>query len=152
MRSSFQLDQGVSVIADGKYYDLHNCFDFVGYEHRPAEKKLRLEWLRSPGEWVSADIPVGLVLFFEGVTNFAVQKRDGDMPFTEDNCVSNISFLPPELSDRYDAMCPDHRSHDEHLSLSFQSGASMKIWAESVTHQSKSAEPRRPENNAWDVT
>ena len=140
MHASFQLDQDISIVADEKYYDLHNCFDFVGYEHRPTEKKLRLEWLRSTGEWAPKDLPASIVLFFEGVTNFAVQRRDEKMPFTEDTCVASISFLPPELCDRYNAICPGHRSEDEHLSICFQSGARMKIWAGSVTHQTNTAE------------
>jgi hypothetical protein len=66
------------------------------------------------------------------VLNFAAKKRDDEMPFTEDDCVASISFLPRELSEEFDAICPDHRSAGEHMSICFQSGSCVKIWAESV--------------------
>jgi len=135
VKSTFQLDQTIALVVGNAYYDLHNCFDFVGFEYRPTEKKVRLEWQRGAGDWVAKDLPTKLVLIFEGVANFAARRRDDEMPFTEDSCLASITFLPPELSDNFAALCPDHRSDDEHLSIEFQSGASIKIWAESVAHE-----------------
>lgn len=57
------------------------------------------------------------------------------MPFTEDDCLSSISFLPRELSEEFGAVMQGFRSEDEHMSLSFQSGSHVKIWAESVRHE-----------------
>jgi len=139
MRSSFQLDQTIAIVVGSQYFDLHNCFDFVGYEYQVTEKKARLEWQRGAGDWVSKNLPSKLVLLFEGVTNLAAERRNDEMPFTEDCCLASITFLPPELADNFSAICPNHRSDDEHLSIKFQSGSGVKVWAESVTHQIKSA-------------
>lgn len=132
MRSNFQLDQTIAIVAEDTYYDLHNCFDFVGFEYRPTEKKARMEWRRGTGAWVSGDLPIKLVLSFTDVTNFASHRRDDEMPFTEDSCVASVTFLPSELANNFEAICPGHRSDDEHLSLRFQSGSGIKVWAESV--------------------
>ena len=137
MRTNFQLDQTIALVVGNLFFDLHNCFDFVGYEYHPSEKKAKLEWLRDSSDWVPSVLPHRLILFFDGVTNFAVQRRNDDTPFTEDDCLASISFLPAELRDFFDAVCPDHRSDDEHMSICFQSGASIKIWAESVTLETK---------------
>jgi hypothetical protein len=135
VRTSFQLDQTIAVVADGAYFDLHNCFDFVGFEYRATEKKARLEWKRDTGDWVAKGLPKKLILSFDGVTNFAAKKRDDEMPFTEDSCLASITFLPPELSGHFDAVYPGKRFKDEHLSIEFQSGSGFKIWAESATHE-----------------
>ena len=135
MRSTFELEQSIAIVSGPAYFDLHNCYDFVGYEYRPTERTLRFKWERSIGPWVPEDSPTSLSLLFEGVSNFAAKKRDDEMPFSEDDCVSDISFLPRELSDQFDAICLEHRSEDEHMLICFQSGASVKIWAESVTHE-----------------
>ena len=135
MQSTFQLDQSIAISADGMYCDLHNCYDFVGFEYRATEKKARFEWKRGDGDWIAAESPKRLFLSFDGVANFAVLKRDDEMPFTEDSCVASITFLPPELSDHFDAICPGERFENEHLSINFQSGSAIKIWAASVTHE-----------------
>ena len=40
MKSNFQIDQTIALESKGSYFDLHNSFDFVGYEYRPTEKKI----------------------------------------------------------------------------------------------------------------
>lgn len=135
MLSTFTLDQTIAIVAGEAYYDLHNCFDFVGFEYRSSEKKARLEWQRGAGDWVSQELPKKLVLCFSGVVNITVQRRNDEMPFTEDSCLESITFLPPALSDNFGAVCSGGRFDDEHLSIEFRSGSGVKIWADSVTHE-----------------
>ena len=135
MRATFDLEMSITLVAGDKYLDLHNCFDFVGYEYRPTERFMQLRWNRGTGEWISAELPKGLTLTFLQVSNVAVRQRDDDMPFTEDNCLSSISFLPTALKDEFGAVCFGERFPDEHMSLKFQSGAGIKIWAERVHHE-----------------
>ena len=148
MRTSFTLDQEIAIVAGGSYFDLHNNFDFVGFEYCPTERCARLQWARGEGDWVSRDLPKSLTLRFHGVSNFAVRRRDHDLPFTEDSCVASIGFLPPEFSEDYAAICPDYRSDDEHLSIQFQSGLGVKLWAETATHEIDPAGPPAPTPSA----
>lgn len=134
MRATFELDQTIAIIAGGSYFDLHNCFDLVGFEYRPAERTAVFEWVRTEAPWVPEGLPPSIFLFFEGVSNFAVRRRDDEMPFTEDDCVELISFMPPALAEDFDSACPEYRSEEEHMSISLQSGAGFKIWADSVSH------------------
>lgn len=140
MRSTFELDDTIALSVGAAYYDLHNDFDFVGYEYRPTERKARFDWMRSDGDWVAEGLPARISLAFDGVSNFAAKRRDDEMPFTEDDCVASISFLPKELAEEFEAICPGHRSEDEHMGICFQSGSSVKIWAESVRHEEGAAE------------
>ncbi len=127
MRSNFVVDGTIALEVGTLYLDLHNNFSFVRYDYQPTKRKLRFEWTRREGSWVPADLPERLSLVFGGVSNFAAKKRDDEMPFTEDDCVASISFLPRELSEEFEAICPGHRSADEHMSICFQSGSSVKI-------------------------
>jgi hypothetical protein len=138
MHSSFSIDLDIAIVSGELYCDLHNCFDFVSLNHRPTEKRTELIWHRGTGDWISKALPAKLTLSFQGVTNILVHRRDDDMPFTEDDCISEIAFLPPELADTFDSICA-YRGDDEHISIGFQSGSGVKIWAESVTHETGEA-------------
>ena len=112
MLATFDLDGSIALLVGAKYLDLHNSFDFVGCEYRPPERFMQLRWNRGTGEWVSTELPKA-----------------------EDNCVASIAFLPVALNDNFDAVTFGERFPDEHMSLTFQSGAGIKIWAESVQHE-----------------
>lgn len=135
MESTFQLDAGIILIVGGSRYDLHNCFYFVSFEYMPLSRKVRLDWKRSERVVIANDVPGRLSLLANGVTGVALRRRNPEMPFTEDRCIASISFLPRDLDDQFDAICPGFRSADEHLSIAFQSGAAIKIWAERVAHE-----------------
>ena len=140
MRATFDLDGSIALVAGDKYFDLHNCFDFVGYEYRPTERFMQLRWNRGTGAWVSTELPKGLILTFLQVGNIAIRQRDDEMPFTEDSCLASISFLPSTMNDIFDAICIGERFPDEHLSMTFQSGAGIKIWAGKAEHEILSGE------------
>jgi hypothetical protein len=137
MRANFQIQQNIALVVDGNYYDLHNNFDFIGFEYRPTEKVARLEWRRGEGNWIPKNAPAKIILVFSDVTNLAVKRRDDKTPFSEDSCLENITFTPPDSEDQYDVIFPEYRSDDEHLSFGFMSGAGLKIWAKDVTAEIK---------------
>lgn len=134
MLTTFQITE-IELIADGVIYDLHNNFDFIGYEYQSAQKEVWLRWRRGDGKWVPKDTPASLTLRFTGVSNFATRRRDDEMPFSEDTCLANMTFSPPEFADDFDAVFGGFRRPDEHLTLIFQSRAALKIWAENAIHE-----------------
>ena len=135
MRSSFEIHQTIALTAGSDYFELHNDFDFVGFEYRSTARTVSMEWRRGVGHWVSVALPQTVFLLFESVSNLAVQKRNDQMPFSEDSCVANITFLPPDFESDFSAALSNYRSENEHFSIHFQSGAGIKIWAESVSHK-----------------
>ena len=135
MHANFEINGMIYLVVGSVEYDLHNNFDFVGFEYRPTDKIAWLRWRRAKGEWVPQGTPACLNVCFTGVRNLAVRQRDDEMPFSEDSCLASITFLPAELDRDFEAICPEFRRSDEHLSLVFQSGAAMKIWAESATYE-----------------
>ena len=94
MDATFTLKSTIALVVGDKYLDLHNDFHFTSYEYRPSEQIMWLQWRRGTGEWVSKELPTGIILTFSQVTNVAVRCRDDQMPFTEDSCLASINLLP----------------------------------------------------------
>jgi hypothetical protein len=132
MDATLTLNSAIALVVGDKYLDLHNDFDFTSYAYRPSEQIMWLQWRRGTGEWVSKELPTEIILTFSQVTNVAVRCRDDQMPFTEDSCLASITFLPSTMNDIFDAICIGERFPDEHISLTYQSGAAIKIWAGKV--------------------
>lgn len=70
-----------------------------------------------------------IVLEFRGVASFAASPRDPELPYTEDSCLAFAAITPPEFSSDFKAEFGDYRNESEHLTLRFQSGFGLKIWA-----------------------
>ena len=134
MQSTFQMEDMTTLVADGLRLDLHNWYDFDGCHFRPSARTARFEWKRSR-EFGPAGKPVGLALIFEGVSNIAILRRDNEMPFTEDSCLSSFSFLDECLATEFGVWTGQEAAGSNHADLSFQSGARIKVWAESVRHE-----------------
>src|SRR5687767_9311737 len=138
MRTTFEIDGTIGIGLPGEgCLDLHNDFDFIGFEYQPTDQKARLSWRRGDGDWIAKRRPTEFFLLFAGVRSFTVRKRDTEMPFSEDSCLQHVTFAPADFADDYDAIFPTYRALEEHLSLAFMSGFGVKIWAESVAHESK---------------
>lgn len=130
MHCDFEVDQEIALTAGEQYFDLHNNFDFVGIDYRPTAQIAILRWKRGAGNWVPAGTPAELELTFHKVANFAMRCRDEEMPRSEDDCLQSMTFTPPEFFGNFDSCFTGYRSPDEHITLLFQSGAALKIWAQ----------------------
>ena len=48
MKKNFLVDQAIALSCEQGYYDLHNCFDFSGFEFNVSKKIFRLNFHRAP--------------------------------------------------------------------------------------------------------
>jgi len=94
MNVNFQLEDNIALNFKSKYIDLHNSFDFVNFEYKVETQTLILRWVKSPGDWVKKDELEYLALIHKGVNYLSISARDPEMPNTEDNCLSEISYFP----------------------------------------------------------
>lgn len=131
---NFTFDSSNEIGLDGKhrYIDLHNCFDWQSINYFSEERRVKMSWIRSTGDWVQAGLPPTLELDFRGVSGFAACPRDSELPFTEDSCLSSVTFSPPEYASDFESNFEGYRSDSEHITFLFQSGFGVKIWAEEV--------------------
>lgn len=133
--TNFTFDSSIEIGIAGRfrYLDLHNCFDWQGITYFSEERRIRMSWIRSTGEWTPRDLPLGLVLEFRGVSRFAACPRDSELPYTEDSCLAFVTFTPPEFASDFNDEFRGYRSGSEHITFSFQSGFGVKIWADEVS-------------------
>ena len=139
--SNFTIaDDHIAFEQSDKYYDVHNCFDFIGFDYDVSKRTIILNWIKNSGDWVPSDSPNRLSLHLEGVYLFKAKERDPDVPFTEDDCLSSIGFLWNELIEEMGG----YHSHEPkenctHLSMEFMSGLAIKIGADSASLSTVSA-------------
>lgn len=121
----------IGLESQGKYFDLHNCFDFEGIEYDVNARRLVLNWKKGIEEWVEKGLPQKINLEFRGVSLFKARQRDPATPFTEDNCVDTMSFIHKDLIEEMNGIFTN-KPNDEfsHLLICFVSGLAFKIVAE----------------------
>jgi hypothetical protein len=118
------------------YYDMHNMADFLESKYNRELQTAELVW-KYPSKWflenkykykdniqylkendIVDEIRL-IALIFKGVTRYEVKPRDPEMPFSEDNCLSQILTYDDDF--KQDA-----------LLFEFQSGLKIIIEAEEV--------------------
>jgi hypothetical protein len=52
MKVNFDIIDNYALTYEGRHIDLHNNFDFIGFDYNVAEREVRLNWKKSSGEWV----------------------------------------------------------------------------------------------------
>jgi hypothetical protein len=132
--TNFTFDSSIEIGYGGRhrYLDLHNCFDWQTITYFSEERRIKMTWIRSSGDWVQQDLPPALVLEFRGVSRFAAWPRNPKIPLTEDSCLASATFTPPEYGSDFERMFDGYRSDSEHITFLFMSGFGLKIWAGEV--------------------
>ncbi|WP_027483500.1 hypothetical protein [Deinococcus pimensis] len=96
-RANFEVaDSMIEFGQDGRWYDLHNAFDFTSLTYDVTARTLRLSWVRSP-RYGSSEDPATLELRFNDVDYLVVHPRDPDMPPDEDLTLEHVGYLSPDL-------------------------------------------------------
>jgi len=127
-------DDFIAIIYDDEYLDLHNNYDFYGFEYATSKRKIIFTWHCSNQDWVNPSNPKDIVLEFDGVSLFKCKERDIDTPFTEDDCLSSIGFIGNDLIDDIEGFSKSKPEKNcEHLNISFESGFAVKISASNAT-------------------
>lgn len=96
MHRDFEIKQGIYLVQPPHELDLHNDFDFLGFDYSIEHRTLTLCWRRSRGDWVASSAPTSVTVEFCDVIEFRFQPRDPTRPFTEDDLVSSFGFWTDE--------------------------------------------------------
>lgn len=110
----------IAIESNGEYHDLHNKFDFTGLKYDVLNRKVKLSWVKSSGDWVAVDCPSTLDLNFSGVSLFKCKERDSAIPYTEDDCLGSLGFIYNDMVNEIGGFSSTEPSEDAyHLNLSF---------------------------------
>ena len=96
MNTNFIIKDGIYLVQPPHELDLHNNFDFTGFNYSIEKRTLVLDWKRSSGDWITQDTPEFLTIEFNEVSEFRFLPRDSEKPFTEDDCLSDFGYWTDE--------------------------------------------------------
>ena len=133
MKQNFKIVDEIYLVKDDYRHDLHNNFDFSGFDYSIEKRELVLRWKRSMGEWVSTDTPTELTIKFEEVSEFRFMPRDSEKPFTEDDCLNTFGYwVEEDWVKGVIIVGPDREADPQWLTaIDFMSGAVLAVQADS---------------------
>ena len=134
MNRNYEIVEGIYLVQGEDELDLHNNFDFVGFDYSIAERKLELNWIRSDGDWVSRDMPQSVRITFRQVSEFRFMPREQGVPFTEDNCINSMGYwVDEDWAEGVIMAEPNQKVEPQWLTaIDFMSGAVLAVQAESA--------------------
>lgn len=95
MTINFELEDNIALKFAGRYIDLHNNFDFIGYDYNTSARQIILKWTKSNGDWVEENEIDGLQLIHSDVSFLKISYDNLNYEFPDDDkCLSFISFFP----------------------------------------------------------
>ena len=128
MQTNFLLFENYAIKLGDKHLDLHNNFDFKGFSFEIDTRKLILDWNGRNADWVPKDNPSTLSITVFAVDYLKVIPRNVDIPFTEDNCLIDLTYYPS--SDRQDdesIVMKETPSDDDDLIFKFESDQIVRV-------------------------
>ena len=133
MTSDFEVADGIYIVQGKHQLDVHNNFAFQELRYSVAERRAALLWKRRPDPWVPTNTPAMLSIIFEEVKEFRFVRRDPEMPFTEDDCVSAIGYLTDESWSKGAILLGANPEPHWLTAIEFQSGAVIALRADRAT-------------------
>src|SRR5574337_1015696 len=131
MRANFRITDNYAVNYEGKHIDLHNNFDFTGFEYSIATMTLVLSWVKSSGDWVAQNELRHLRFVHRNVSYLTILPRDPETPLSEDFCLSDVTFFPSSMRDDNESiLSQDLPIEEDDVLYIFQSGQTSRVHCE----------------------
>jgi hypothetical protein len=133
MKVNFDIIDNHAIEIAGRYVDLHNNFDFVGFDYNVADKKIKLQWKKSNGDWVDKNEFSSLVLTHLGVTFLRVFDQDKKSTYEDDSCLGEITFFPSTEREINDSIVSQPKPNDkDDILYFFENGQLIRIQCEQI--------------------
>ena len=125
---NFDITNNSSLNYEGRDVDLHNNFDFLGFDYNVAEKQVILRWKNSSDHWVDRNEISNLFLIHKTVNYLMVIEQDENSTYADDSCLGEITFVPSTLRDLNDIIVPQSKpSEDDDILYLFKNGQRIRI-------------------------
>ena len=133
MKVEFDIIDNHALSFEGHHIDLHNNFDFVGYDYNKAERQIKMNWKKSSGDWVRKYEFSSLILKHSAVTFLKVIDQDQIGNGEESGCLGEISFFPSSEREVNDQLLPQSRPNEgDDIIYFFESGQCIRIHCEKI--------------------
>jgi hypothetical protein len=133
MKVNFDIIDNHAIAITGRHIDLHNNFDFVGFDYDVAGSVIQLHWKKSSGDWVDKNEFSSLVLIHKGVTFLRVIEQDEKSTYGDDSCLGEITFFPSTAREINDSIVPQSKPNEgDDILYFFESGQRIRIHCEQI--------------------
>lgn len=130
---NFKIDgQNIGITCGSLDIDLHNEYDFAGFNYNVLLRQLTVDWNLGKGDWVGEDLPVKLMLKFHEVNFLQIVKNESREFRKDDKCLDNIGFANLEMRDDYISFIEKQTAVDNDIILIFLNEQTIRVNAESV--------------------
>lgn len=133
MKVNFEIKDNHVIEIEGQLIDLHNNFDFVGFDYYIACREIKLHWKKSSGDWVDKNEFSSLVLTHKDVTFLKVIEQDEKSTYEDDSCLGEITFFPSTEREINDSIVPQPKPNDgDDILYFFENGQQIRIHCKEI--------------------
>ncbi len=133
MEVNFDIIDNHALSMEGRFIDLHNNFDFAGFDYNVAEREIKLYWTKLSGDWVDKNEVSSLVLTHKSVTFLSVIGQDEKSTFEDSRCLGEITFFPSTERGINDSIIPQSKPNDgDDILYFFENGRLIRIHCEQI--------------------
>lgn len=133
MKVNFDIKDNHALEIAGLHIDLHNNFDFVGFDYNVADREIKLHWRKSGGDWVDKNEFSSLVLTHKGVTFLKVIEQDEKSTYEDDSCLGEITFFPSTTREINDNIISQTKPNDgDDILYFFENGQLIRIHCKEI--------------------
>ncbi|CAM3443977.1 hypothetical protein [Empedobacter stercoris] len=133
MKVNFDIKDNHALEIAGRHIDLHNNFDFVGFDYNVVDREIKLHWKKSNGDWVDENEFSSLVLTHIGVTYLKVIEQDEKSVYDDDCCLGEITFFPSTSREVNDSIVSQPKPNDgDDVLYFFENGQLIRINCEQI--------------------
>ena len=135
MKVNFKIIENYALEFDGCHIDLHNNFDFVGFEYFVSNRKLKLSWAKRKTNLLDENEFNKIVLVHKEITFFIIThtSQDEKLIFEDDKCLSEITFFPSTERDvNNHFLIQEKPNNGDDIIYSFENDQRIRVHCEEI--------------------
>ena len=131
---NFDIEDHYALNYGGRHIDLHNNFNFASMSYDAISRELKLNFIRTKGDWVKEDELQGLWLTHTNVFRLIVNYDNKARQFPNDDlCLSDITFFPSVEMETNDRVTLEAKpSENDDIIYMFQSGYVIRVGCDKI--------------------
>jgi hypothetical protein len=90
MKTNFLITDNYAFTFNSKLIDIHNNYDFEGYQYEVKENQLKLFFIRRNDDWVDRKEPFKLILNHKNIKEYIIENESEEF----DRSVVEVTFFP----------------------------------------------------------
>ena len=133
LESNFKIHNFIEVEIGGRVLDLHNNFDFTGYQTDKFSNDINLYFKKSEGDWVPVNEVDSLIFTLKNVTYQKTIAPNQDL-IKDDNCLAGITyFYQEDREENYALLDKELPDPQDDIIFTFESERVIRVNCENVT-------------------